>query len=252
MNIRYYGGDIFSLSSQDEFPLSLHETTEPIRPVPGPVTVNVSSLNSAEGERTGLKEEEDYVSAPDTNVSVQSHDSFAEGTKDKEALDSLLETRSSSSNGSDADIVNENSRNVETLEGESDDSSVEDDAKDKETQDDLLLETRSSSSNGSDDAEIVNENNRNVETLESSSRSGDNLSTEVKRVMNVTKSGVVSIAEMMSLLHQSRATHVSSVCVWFLVSDWTSSALVSTAITTTPLYLIIFYFYSENETAFCC
>lgn len=210
VNIRYYGGDIFSLSSQDEFPLSLHETTEPIRPVPGPVTVNVSSLNSAEGERTGLKEEEDYVSAPDTNVSVQSHDSFAEGTKDKEALDSLLETRSSSSNGSDADIVNENSRNVETLEGESDDSSVEDDAKDKETQDDLLLETRSSSSNGSDDAEIVNENNRNVETLESSSRSGDNLSTEVKRVMNVTKSGVVSIAEMMSLLHQSRATHVSS------------------------------------------
>lgn len=49
VNIRYYGGDIFSLSSQDEFPLSLHETTEPIRPVPGPVTVNVSSLNSAEG-----------------------------------------------------------------------------------------------------------------------------------------------------------------------------------------------------------
>ncbi|KAG2319549.1 hypothetical protein Bca52824_012762 [Brassica carinata] len=209
VNIRYYGGDMFSLSSQDEFPVSIHGSTEPIRPLSAPVRVNVSSSRSAEGERTGL-EEEDYVTGSDTNVSVQSHDdSFVEDAKDKVALDSLLETRSSS-NRSDAEIVNENNRNVETLESKPDDSFVED-AKDKEDLD-SLLDTRSSL-NGSDvdiveDAEIVNENNRNVETLESS-RSDDDISPEVKRVMNGSNSGVVSIAEMMRLLHQSRTTHVS-------------------------------------------
>ncbi|CAN6819372.1 unnamed protein product [Brassica oleracea var. botrytis] len=177
VNIQYYGGDIFSLSSRDEFPVSIHGSTESIRPLSGPVRVNVSSWRSAEGERAGL--EEDYVTGSDTNVSVQSHD------------DSFVETRSSL-NGSDADTVNENNRNVE-------------DALDS------LVETRSSL-NGSyvdivEDAEIVNENNRNVETLES--KSDDNLSPEVKRVMNVSNSGVVSISEMMSLLHQSRTTHVS-------------------------------------------
>ncbi|KAL0679794.1 hypothetical protein Bca4012_007775 [Brassica carinata] len=177
VNIHYYGGDIFSLSSRDEFPVSIHGSTESIRPLSGPVRVNVSSWRSAEGERAGL--EEDYVTGSGTNVSVQSHD------------DSFVETRSSL-NGSDADTVNENNRNVE-------------DALDS------LVETRSSL-NGSyvdivEDAEIVNENNRNVETLES--KSDDNLSPEVKRVMNVSNSGVVSISEMMSLLHQSRTTHVS-------------------------------------------
>ncbi|CDY49323.1 BnaC03g66910D [Brassica napus] len=168
VNIQYYGGDIFSLSSRDEFPVSIHGSTESIRPLSGPVRVNVSSWRSAEGERAGL--EEDYVTGSDTNVSVQSHD------------DSFVETRSSL-NGSDAD--------TDAL--------------------DSLVETRSSL-NGSyvdivEDAEIVNENNRNVETLES--KSDDNLSPEVKRVMNVSNSGVVSISEMMSLLHQSRTTHVS-------------------------------------------
>ncbi|XP_013622756.1 PREDICTED: probable glycosyltransferase At5g03795 [Brassica oleracea var. oleracea] len=177
VNIHYYGGDIFSLSSRDEFPVSIHGNTESIRPLSGPVRVNVSSWRSAEGERAGL--EEDYVTGSDTNVSVQSHD------------DSFVETRSSL-NGSDADTVNENNRNVENAL-------------------DSLVETRSSL-NGSyvdivEDAEIVNENNRNVETLES--KSDDNLSPEVKRVMNVSNSGVVSISEMMSLLHQSRTTHVS-------------------------------------------
>ncbi|CAN7032503.1 hypothetical protein BRARA_H01293 [Brassica rapa] len=202
VNIHYYGGDILSLSSQDEFPVSIHGSTEPIRPLSGPERLNVSGSVSAEvseGERTGLGE--DYVISSDANVSVQSHDA-----KDKETLDLLLETRSSM-NGSDADIVNENNRNVEILES---DDFVED-AKDKDALD-SLLETRSSSSNGSygdvvEDAEIVNENNRNVETLET--RSDDNLSPEVKRVMNVSNSGVVSISEMMSLLHQSRTTHVS-------------------------------------------
>lgn len=205
VNIRYYGGDIFSLSSQDEFPVSLHGSTEPITPLSGTESVNITSSRSA--ERTGL--EEDYVTGNDTNVSVQSH---VEDAKDKEALDLLLRTRSSL-NRSDADIVNENNRNVETLESssKSDDSFVED-AKDKEA----LLETRSSLNGSSvdtgEDADIVN---RNVETLESSSKSDDNLSPEVKRVMNVSNSGVVSIAEMMSLLHQSRTTHVSPVCMWF-------------------------------------
>ncbi|WZZ09593.1 hypothetical protein YC2023_095514 [Brassica napus] len=203
VNIHYYGGDILSLSSQDEFPVSIHGSTEPIRPLSGPERLNVSGSISAEvseGGRTGLGE--DYVISSDANVSVRSHDA-----KDKETLDLLLETRSSSMNGSDADIVNENNRNVEILES---DDFVED-AKDKDALD-SLLETRSSSSNGSygdvvEDAEIVNENNRNVETLET--RSDDNLSPEVKRVMNVSNSGVVSISEMMSLLHQSRTTHVS-------------------------------------------
>ncbi|KAF8090923.1 hypothetical protein N665_0461s0009 [Sinapis alba] len=158
VNIRYYGGDIFSLSSQDEFLVSIHGNTEPIRPLSGPERVNISSLRATEEERTGL--EEDYVTGNDTNVSVQSH---VEDAKDKEALDSLLETRSSS-NESYVDIV--------------------------------------------EDADTVNENNRNVETLEN--RADDNLSAEVKRVMNVSNSGVVSIAEMMSLLHQSRTSHVLS------------------------------------------
>lgn len=233
VNIHYYGGDILSLSSQDEFPVSIHGSTEPIRPLSGPERLNVSSSISAEvseGERTGLGE--DYVISSDANVSVQSHDA-----KDKETLDLLLETRSSM-NGSDADIVNENNRNVEILES---DDFVED-AKDKDALD-SLLETRSSSSNGSygdvvEDAEIVNENNRNVETLET--RSDDNLSPEVKRVMNVSVSGVVSISEMMSLLHQSRTTHVSLVCGLLLVST-----------TTTHLCILLYLLFSENETAFC-
>ncbi|KAJ0247357.1 Exostosin domain-containing protein [Hirschfeldia incana] len=216
VNIRYYGGDIFSLSSQDEFTVSIHESAEPL---PGPERVNVSNSRSAQGERTGLEEEEDQVTGSDANVSVQSHDdSFAEDAKDKKTQDDLLLETRNRSNGSyektveDVEITDENNSNVETLESKSDDSSVED-AKDKETQDDLLLETRSSL-NGSDvdiveDAEIVNENNRNVETLERSSRSDDNLSPEVKRVMNVSNSGVVSISEMVSLLHQSRTAHVS-------------------------------------------
>ncbi|CAH8326529.1 unnamed protein product [Eruca vesicaria subsp. sativa] len=205
VNIRYYGGEIFSLSSQDEFPVSLHESTELIRPLPGPERVNVSSLRSAEEEKTGL--EGGYVTGSDTNVSVQSHhDSLVEDAKDKEVL---IETRSSL-NGSDAEIVNENNnRIVENLDSKSDDSLVEA-AKDKDALD-SLVETRSSSNESYvdivEDADIVNENNRNVEILES--RSVDSLSPEVKRVMNVSKSGVVSVAEMMNLLHQSRSTHVS-------------------------------------------
>lgn len=213
VNIQYYGGDIFSLSSRDEFPVSIHGSTESIRPLSGPVRVNVSSWRSAEGERAGL--EEDYVTGSGTNVSVQSHD------------DSFVETRSSL-NGSDADTVNENNRNVE-------------DALDS------LVETRSSL-NGSyvdivEDAEIVNENNRNVETLES--KSDDNLSPEVKRVMNVSNSGVVSISEMMSLLHQSRTTHVSLVCGFSLKQCSGFYYYYYTFVS------YLFLLFSENETAFC-
>lgn len=171
VNIRYFGGAIFSLSPEDEFPVSINGSTEPIRPLFGPERLNVSSSRSAEvanGERNSL-EEDNVIGSDDKNDTIQSHDSFIEDAKDKEPLDLLLGTRSSSSNGSDGKIV--------------------------------------------EDPDMVYENSRKVEILESQSdSSADNLSPEVKKFMKVSNSGVVSITEMMNLLHQSRASHVSLVC----------------------------------------
>lgn len=189
VNIRYFGGAIFSLSSQDKFPVvSISGSIELVEPLFAYERLNVSSSRSVEvakGEGTGL-EEDNLIGSDDKNDTIQSRASFVEEAKDKEILDLLLETRSNS-NGSykktveDADMVFENSRKVETLEIKSD-TSVE------------------------------------------------NLSPEVKKLMKVSNSGVVSITEMVNLLHQSRTSHVSLVCDF--------SVLVSTT-TATPLYLII-------------
>ncbi|ESQ53884.1 hypothetical protein EUTSA_v10024793mg [Eutrema salsugineum] len=167
VNIHYFGGAIFSLPSEDKFPISsINGSTEPIRPLSGTEKLNFSSSRSVEvakEERTGL--EEDHIIGSDKSESIESHDSFIEDAEDKETLELLLRT-GSSSNGSYSDIV--------------------------------------------EDADIVNENSRNVEILESKSdTSVDNLSPEVKRLMNVSNSGVVPITEMMNLLHQSRTSHVS-------------------------------------------
>lgn len=179
VNIRYFGGAIFSLSSEDKFPVSIDvstQVTEPIRPLSDPERLNFTSSRSAEvdeEERTGLEEDHDIGS--DKNNTIQSHDIFIEDAKDKETLDLLLGAR----NG-----LNESNENI-----------VE-------------------------DADIVFENSRKVEILETGSDpSVDNLSPEVKRFMKVSNSGVVSITEMMNLLHQSRASHVSPVCI--LVSTTT-------------------------------
>lgn len=166
VNIRYYGGDIFSLSSQDKFPVSIDVSTEPVSTLSGPERLNSSSSRSVEvdeEESTGLKE--DHVIGFDKNDTVQGHDSFVEDVKDKETLDLLPGTKSSS-NESYEKIV--------------------------------------------EDADIAFENIRKMEILESKSDpSVDNLSSEVKKFMNVSNSGVVSITEMMNLLHQSRTSHVS-------------------------------------------
>ncbi|CAH2077147.1 unnamed protein product [Thlaspi arvense] len=164
VNMRYFGGAIFSLSSQDKFPVPIDGSTESVRPLYGPEKMDVTSSTSANvaaRERTGL--EEDRVTGSDRNVTtIQSHDSFIEDAKDKD----LLLGTGSSSNVSYENIV--------------------------------------------EDVDIVSENNRNVETLESKSdASVDNLSPDVKRLMNVSNSGVVSITEMMNLLRQSRISHVS-------------------------------------------
>ncbi|KAL9288926.1 putative xylogalacturonan beta-1,3-xylosyltransferase [Arabidopsis thaliana] len=166
VNIRYYGGDIFSLSSQDKFPVSIDVSTEPVSTLSGPERLNSSSSRSVEvdeEESTGLKE--DHVIGFDKKDTVQGHDSFVEDVKDKETLDLLPGTKSSS-NESYEKIV--------------------------------------------EDADIAFENIRKMEILESKSDpSVDNLSSEVKKFMNVSNSGVVSITEMMNLLHQSRTSHVS-------------------------------------------
>uniref|UniRef100_A0A1J3DLZ5 Putative glycosyltransferase n=1 Tax=Noccaea caerulescens TaxID=107243 RepID=A0A1J3DLZ5_NOCCA len=142
VNIRYFGGAIFSLPSQDKFPVSsIHGSTEPVRPFSG---------SSEEGE------EVDHVIGNDT---FQSHDT--------ETLDSLQGTGAGTGTGT---------------------SSIVEDA----------------------DMAMANENTRNLEILESKSdASVDNLSPDVKRLINVSNSGVVSITEMMSLLHQSRTSHAS-------------------------------------------
>lgn len=169
VNIRYFGGAIFSLSSEDKFPVSIDvstQVTEPIRPLSDPERLNFTSSGSAEvdeEERTGL--EEDHVIDSDKNDTIQSHRSFVEDAKDKETLD-------------------------------------------------LLPGTRNDDKNMVEDADMVSENSRKVEILETGSDpSVDNLSPEVKRFMKVSNSEVVSITEMMNLLHQSRTSHVSSVCI---------------------------------------
>ncbi|CAL9227759.1 unnamed protein product [Arabidopsis halleri] len=167
VNIRYFGGSIFSLSSQDKFPVSssIDVSTEPVRTLSGPERLNFSSSISVEvdeEESTGL--EEDHVIGSDKNDTVQAHDSFIEDVKDKETLDLLPGTRSSN-----------------------------------ETYEKIV-----------EDADIAFENTRKVEILESKSDpSVDNLSSKVKRFMKVSNSGVVSITEMMNLLHQSHTSHVS-------------------------------------------
>ncbi|KAL1210297.1 putative glycosyltransferase [Cardamine amara subsp. amara] len=167
VNIRYFGGAIFSLPSEDKFPVSIDVSTELISPLLDPERLNFTSSISAEvdeEESTGL--EEDHVIGSDKNDTIQSHDSLIEDdAKDKETLDFLLGTRNGL-NGSDENIV--------------------------------------------EDADMVSANTRKVEILETGSDpSVDNLSPEVKRFMKVSNSGVVSITEMMNLLHQSRASHVS-------------------------------------------
>jgi hypothetical protein len=119
VNIRYYGGDIFSLSSQDKFPVSIDVSTEPVSTLSGPERLNSSSSRSVEvdeEESTGLKE--DHVIGFDKNDTVQGHDSFVEDVKDKETLDLLPGTKSSSNESyekivEDADIAFENIRKME-------------------------------------------------------------------------------------------------------------------------------------------
>ncbi|CAA7025472.1 unnamed protein product [Microthlaspi erraticum] len=153
VNIRYFGGAIFSLPSQDKFPVSVDGNTEPVRPFP-------DSSRSAEREVTTGLEEVDHVLGSGNNVTIQSNDSLIDDdAKDKKTLDSLQGTGNSSI-VEDADMVNENSRDVEILESKSD-------------------------------------------------TSADNLSPDVKRLMNVSNSEVVSITEMMSLLRQSRTSRSS-------------------------------------------
>ncbi|CAN8327068.1 unnamed protein product [Cochlearia groenlandica] len=166
VNIRYFGGAIFSSSSQDKFHSSIQTTTEPT--LSGSERSDFSSSSSdevvAKGERTGL--DQDYELVSDKNDTIQSHESFIEVVKDKEDLD-MLQGTGSSSNDSYRNIV--------------------------------------------EDAEILNESSRNVEILESKSdTSVDNLAPEVKKLMNVSNSGVVSISEMMNLLRQSHTPRVSS------------------------------------------
>lgn len=164
---------MFSLSSQDKFPVSssIDVSTEPVRTLSGPERLNFSSSRSIEvdeEESTGL--EEDHVIGSDKNDTVQAHDSFIEDVKDKETLDLLPGIRSSTN----------------------------------ETYEKIV-----------EDADTAFENTRKVEILESKTDpSVDNLSSEVKKFMKVSNSGVVSITEMMNLLHQSRTSHVSLVCVF--------------------------------------
>lgn len=107
VNIRYFGGAIFSLPSQDKFPASIHGSTEPVRPFSG---------TSEEGEIAGVIGNHTFQS--------QSHD-------DKETLDSLQGTGTGTGTSSlveDADMAlamaNENTRSVEILDTKSD-ASVE-------------------------------------------------------------------------------------------------------------------------------
>lgn len=173
VNLRYYGGDIFSFSSQDKFPVSIDVSIVPIKPFSGSERLNFTSSRSAEvAEVESTVLEQDHVPGSDKNDTIQSHESLAEDAKDNETLDLLPGTKSSSN--------------------ESYDKIVE-------------------------DADILYENTRKVEILESKSDpSVDNLSPEVKRFMKVSNSEVVSITEMMNLLHQSHASHVSQVCVFSL------------------------------------
>ncbi|XP_010437853.1 PREDICTED: probable glycosyltransferase At5g03795 [Camelina sativa] len=170
VNIRFYNGAIFSLpSSQDKFLVS-------------------SSINRSTEEHLIRPS-----SASDLTYSTSSSRSAQGETTSSEEDHVLL--------GSDKNDTNQSHESLE-----------EDDAQDKETLDDLLPGTRSSSSNEKivEDADVAYENTRKVEILESKSDPlVDNLSSDVKCFMKVSNSGVVSITEMMDLLHQSHTSHVS-------------------------------------------